>query len=125
MPQFAFPDWAAQPEPPPLPPPPPPVDPHRVGDLVNGFIAAKHDALFDAPDAFYRQTGGDAVAAAPAVGQRLRDLRDATLEQAAHDGERQALQVQLDAQLTDALVGIDRHVSRERDAQSREILARR
>src|SRR5690242_4896702 len=115
MPEFAFPDWAAQPDPPPLPSPPSPVDPHRVGDLVNGFITAKQDALFDAPDAFYRQTGGDAVAAAPAVGRRLSDVRDATLEQVAGDGERQALQVQLDAQLSDALDGMDRHIAYHRD----------
>ena len=33
------------------PPPPPPVD-HRGESLVNGFIAGKQDALFDAPDAY-------------------------------------------------------------------------
>ena len=27
-----------------------PVDDHRVEGLVNGFIAGKQDALFDAPD---------------------------------------------------------------------------
>jgi len=29
-----------------------PVDDHRVEGLVNGFIAGKQDALFDAPDAY-------------------------------------------------------------------------
>ncbi len=32
------------------------VDPHCVEDLVNRFIAAKQDALFLAPDAYYRST---------------------------------------------------------------------
>jgi hypothetical protein len=49
---FEIPEWlVAQSVPPPLPP----VDDHRVEDLVNGFIAGKQDALFDAPDAYYRQ----------------------------------------------------------------------
>jgi hypothetical protein len=49
---FEIPKWlVAQSVPPPLPP----VDDHRVEDLVNGFIAGKQDALFDAPDAYYRQ----------------------------------------------------------------------
>jgi hypothetical protein len=74
-PQFVFPDWAAQSDPPPAPPTN--VDPHRIGDLVNGFIAAKQDALFDAPDAFYRLSGADAGAPATAE-RRLSRLRDAT-----------------------------------------------
>jgi len=37
------------------------VDPHRVEDLVNRFIAGEQDALFLAPDAYYRSTGADAV----------------------------------------------------------------
>jgi hypothetical protein len=123
-PAFAFPDWAAQSDPSP-PSPPPVIDPHRIGDLVNGFIAAKQDALFDAADAFYRQGGADAVAGASGVAQRLTDLRDTTLEQAADDGERQALGAQLDAQLADAFDGIDRHVTRERDAHHRQILSER
>jgi len=57
----------------------PPVDDHRVEDLVNRFIAGKQEALFTAPDAFYRQQGGDAVAG------RLEALRTATLDQARDD----------------------------------------
>jgi hypothetical protein len=123
-PAFAFPDWAAQSDPPPSSSPPA-VDPHRIGDLVNGFITAKQDALFDAPDALYRQGGADAVAGADGVAQRLVELRDTTLEQAADDGERQTLRTQLDAQLADALDGIDRHVARERDVHHRQILSER
>jgi hypothetical protein len=45
---FEIPEWlVAQSD-----PPPPPVDDHRVEGLVNGFIAGKQDALFDAPDAY-------------------------------------------------------------------------
>jgi hypothetical protein len=57
--EFVFPDWLPR-EP---VPPPPPVDDHRVEGLVNRFIAAKQEALFGAPDAFYRREGGDALAA--------------------------------------------------------------
>jgi hypothetical protein len=56
---------------PPLPAPPPP-DPRiaredkiandtRVESELNHFIAAKQDALFNAPDAFYRTQGRDAI----------------------------------------------------------------
>jgi len=47
MAEFSFPDWWADaPE-----PPPPAVDPNRIEGLLNGFIAARHDALHGAPDA--------------------------------------------------------------------------
>lgn len=52
---FVFPDWMARAEPAPAPNLAA-VDPYRVEDFVNRFIAAKHNALFEAPDAFYRRT---------------------------------------------------------------------
>jgi len=33
--------------------PPPDVDPDRIEGLQNGFLAATHEALHTAPDAFY------------------------------------------------------------------------
>jgi hypothetical protein len=53
---FEIPEWLVSADPP--PPDTSGVDLHRVEDLVNRFIAAKQDALFDAPDAYYRTTGG-------------------------------------------------------------------
>jgi hypothetical protein len=46
---FEIPEWLFQ-----AAPPSTPVDDHRVEALVNHFIARKQDALFTAPDAFYR-----------------------------------------------------------------------
>ncbi|HEY4168970.1 MAG TPA: hypothetical protein VGM96_19430 [Reyranella sp.] len=43
---FEIPEWLVEQS-----APPPPVDDHRVEGLVNGFIAGKQDAPFDAPDA--------------------------------------------------------------------------
>jgi hypothetical protein len=77
---FEIPEWMVAQSAPPAPPPP--VDDHRVESLVNGFIAAKQNALFDSPDAYYRQQGRDAVDGAPAIAQRLQDLRRATLDRA-------------------------------------------
>lgn len=74
--QFSFPDWLPRAEPSPLPP----VDDHRIENLVNRFIAGKQEALFTAPDAFYRLAGGDAVDGEPAIAERLQALRAATLE---------------------------------------------
>ena len=53
---FEIPEWLVAQS---APPPPPPVDDHRVESLVNNFIASKQDALFDAPDAYYRNHGRD------------------------------------------------------------------
>src|SRR4051812_37920214 len=106
-------------------PPPPPVDDHRVESLVNGFIASKQDALFDAPDAYYRTEGADAVDGAPAIAQRLQDLRRATLEQARDDGERAALGPRLDAHLDDAMDGIGRHAAAQETVRQRRIAATR
>src|SRR5579883_171272 len=78
---FEIPSWLLRESSP--SPPPPPVDDHRVEDLVNNFIAGKQDALFNAPDAYYRTTGADAVDGAPAITQRLQDLRTATLRSCA------------------------------------------
>jgi hypothetical protein len=119
---FEIPEWlVAQSAPPPLPP----VDDHRVEGLVNGFIAGKQDALFEAPDAYYRTEGADAVDGAPAIAQRLQDLRAATLEQARDDGERAALAPRLDAHLDDAMDGIGRHLAAQQTVRQRQIIATR
>jgi hypothetical protein len=119
---FEIPEWLIeQSDPPPLPP----VDDHRVEGLVNGFIAGKQDALFGAPDAYYRSQGRDALDGAPAIARRLQDLRTATLEQARDDGERAALGPRLDAHLDDALDGIGRHLAAQQTVRERHIIATR
>jgi hypothetical protein len=82
----------------------------RVEQLLNGFIAGKNQALHSADDAFYRRRGGDAIAAAPGIEQRLRALREAALEQATDD-QRFVLAQRLDAQMRDAGEGIGRHIA--------------
>jgi hypothetical protein len=113
------------PEPVDAPPAPSPdpstVDPHQVESLVNGFIARKQAALFDAPDAYYRTAGADAVNGAPAIVDRLDTLRQATLDQAGDDATRAALEPRLD----DALDGIARHVETQRDVFHRQTLTDR
>lgn len=105
--------------------PSPEADPHRIEGLVNGFIAAKQDALFNAPDAFYRMAGTNAVDGAPTVLDRLSGLRDTVLEQARDDGERALLGPRLDLHIDDARDGIDRHVAGQRDAVNRQIISER
>jgi hypothetical protein len=118
---FQLPEWFPVAE----PPPSPPVDDHRVEALVNRFIAGKQEALFLAPDAFYRLSGGTAVDDALATVQRLKDLRAATLEQARDDGERSVLGPRLDLHIDDAKDGIDRHVAEQRRGHQRQILSER
>jgi hypothetical protein len=118
---FEIPDWLVEQSDPPLPP----VDDHRVEGLVNGFIAGKQDALFAAPDAYYRNQGRDALDGAPAIVQRLQDLRNTTLDQARDDGERAALAPRLAAHLDDAMDGIGRHVAAQRLVFQRNTLGTR
>src|SRR5580698_9187956 len=101
------------------------VDPHQVESLVNGFIANKQAALFDAPDAYYRTSSADAVTGAPAIVGQLDALRHATLDQAGDDATRAALEPRLDAHLDDALDGIARHVETQRDVFHRQTLSDR
>jgi hypothetical protein len=119
--RFEIPAWLSPRPAPPLPP----LDDHRVESLVNRFIAGKQEALFTAPDAFYRTRGGEAVDGRPAIADRLQALRHATLEQAGDDGERAALGPRLDLHVADALDGIDRHVAAQRTVHQRQILTER
>jgi hypothetical protein len=121
---FEIPDWLVDTSPP-QPPDTADVDPHRVEDLVNRFIAGKQDALFTAPDAYYRTTGADAVDGAPGILDRLNDLKQATLDAAGDDGTRFVLGPRLDAHLDDAGDGIDHHVATQRDALTRQIISER
>jgi hypothetical protein len=118
-PKFTFPDhWSAVPAQQPV------IDPHRIGHLVNGFIAGKQAALYEAADAYYRKTGIDALKDAPAVVARLTGLKDQALEHAGDD-ERPALATQLDAQMADALDGINRHTAEQHKVFGRAVLAER
>ena len=105
-------------------PPPPPIDPMvaredkiandtRVESELNRFIAAKQDALFTAPDAYYRKQGVDAVDSAPQAIQRLHEIKDALLDGLANDYQRKRLGAALDAQMTVARDGLARHVSEQ------------
>jgi hypothetical protein len=118
---FHYPEWLPVAE----PPLPPPVDDHRVEALVNSFIAGKQEALFTAPDAFYRLEGNDAVQGQPAIARRLQAVRAATLEQARHEGERAALDRRLDLHVDDAMDGIDRHVAEQRRVHQRQVVSER
>jgi hypothetical protein len=118
---FEFPEWLVQAPPPSTPS----VDDHRVEALVNRFIAGKQDALFTAPDAFYRLAGADAVEGRPAITDRLHALRAATLDLARDDGERAALEPRLDLHLDDAMGGIDRHVAEQRRVYRRQVVSER
>ena len=104
---------------------PSPVDDYRIEAMVNGFIAGKQEALFTAPDAFYRLQAADAVQGRPAIAQRLMDLQTATLDQARDDAERAALARRLDLHLDDAMDGIDRHVAGQRRVHQRQIVSQR
>jgi hypothetical protein len=122
--EFVIPDWMVPADPPPQPDLSE-VDPHRIEGLVNRFIAAKQDALFEAPDAYYRTTGADAVDGTPAILDRLTGLRDAMVDQARDDDERALLGPRLALHIADATDGIDRHVANQQDELARQIISER
>ncbi len=121
---FEIPDWLIPNDPQPGPDAAA-ADPHRVEDLVNRFIAGKQDALFLAPDAYYRSAGANAVDGAPAILDRLNGLKQATLDAANDDGMHAMLAPRLDAHLDDAGDGIDRHVTQQRNVFTRQTIAER
>src|SRR5471032_167311 len=113
-------------------PPPPPIDPMvareekiaaatRVESELNRFIAAKQDALFTAPDAYYRKQGLDAVDGAPQAIQRLHEMKDALLDGLANDYQRKRLGAALDAQMTLAGGDIGRHATEQGKVWQRQI----
>ncbi len=108
----------------PIAPPPPPIDPTvareekiandtRVESELNRFIAAKQAALFEAPDAYYRKQGRDAVDSAPQAIQRLNGIRDGLLDGLANDYQRRKLAEALDAHMILARDGISRHAAEQ------------
>src|SRR5476649_365592 len=91
-------------------PPPPPIDPMvareekiandtRVESELNRFIAAKQDALFAAPGAYYRKQGVDAIDSAPQAIKHLHKIKDTLLDGLANDYQRKRLGAALDAQM--------------------------
>src|SRR5882724_11116442 len=105
--------------------PPPDVDQDRIEGLQNGFLAATHEALHTAPDAFLRRSGQDAVDGVPAFQERLSQLREAALDGAKDVGERAAFAPRLDAQLTNVQGAIDRHVAEQKRVRDRQIALER
>src|SRR5476649_1354370 len=113
-------------------PPPPPIDPTvaredkiandtRVESELNRFIAAKQDALFAAPDAYYRRQGRDAVDSAPQAIQHLYDIKDGLLGGLANDYQRKRLGTALDAQMMLASGDIGRHAGEQSKVWQRQI----
>ena len=121
MPKFTYPDYLPEGFDPssnsiqtggftPAPPPDTTLDEDGVDRALNGFIADKQAILYDGDDAFHGKTGYDALEAAPAINDRLSDLRQEALDSAPNDFQRALLGERLDAQLDEARDGIGRRV---------------
>ena len=97
------------------------ADDTRVEQALNRFIAGKQAALFEAPDAFYRRQGEDAIHAAPVAMQKLDDLRRGLLDTLGNDAQRERLRDALDAQAQLARAGMARHVDKQSLAWQRGV----
>jgi hypothetical protein len=115
----------------PNPAPAPPVDPtiaraQAIADntyaeeALNGFIAAKQHALFEAPDAYYRTEGSDAIYSMPSILDALEKLRTTSLDGLANDAQRDRLAPALDAHLELARGDVARHVAEQSLAWQRQ-----
>jgi hypothetical protein len=128
MGRFIIPDWAMPQPAPPAPPPDPRVvraekiaNDTRVESALNDFIAAKQAALFDAPDAFYRTEGEDAIHAAPVATKNLNQLRTDLLDGLGNDYQRKRLGNVLDVQIQLTRDGMARHVAEQSLAWQRGV----
>ena len=63
----------------------------RVDQLNNEFIDRQREILHTGDDAFFKQTGRDAILNAPAIHARLESARQETLGRAANDVQREWL----------------------------------
>ncbi len=63
----------------------------RVDELNNEFIDLRDEILHDGDDAFFKQTGRDAILNAPAIRARLEAARQETLGRAANEVQREWL----------------------------------
>jgi hypothetical protein len=131
MGNFTWPEWKPLPQdaPPPSSPPPDPrmareekiANDTRVEQALNRFLSAKQATLFDAPDAFYRTQGEDAIHAAPVTSKNLDQLRSDLLDGLGNDYQRQRLGNVLDAQMQLTRDGMARHVAEQSLAWQRGV----
>ena len=137
MGRFVLPEGAAPaPDPAPDPALAPATDPDtvreqaiadgtRAEEALNRFLAARQEALFDAPDAFYRSEGAAAIHAAPLAFGRLHAVSAALLDGLANDAQRRRLRTALDAQMQLARDGIAHHVAAQSHAWQRQVAEER
>jgi len=97
------------------------ADDTRVEQALNRFIAGKQHALFEAPDAFYRAEGEDAIHAAPVATRKLDALRRDLVDGLANDYQRRRLGAALDAQKALVRDGMARHVAEQSLAWQRGV----
>jgi hypothetical protein len=93
----------------------------RVQDLNNRFIDDSRAILKTGPDAYYNQTGADAITGADAATEKLTTLKDQLLGQTANDYQRQKLTPILAAHLAASASGIMRHTAAQQDVYSRGV----
>jgi len=95
----------------------------RVQDLNNRFLDISRAILKTGPDAYYTQTGADAITGADTATKKLTALRDETLGQTVNSYQREKLGPILDAHLAASAQGILRHSVGQQEVYSRGVAA--
>ena len=93
----------------------------RVQDFNNQFIAGMRQILRTGPEAYFNQTGADAIRGAGAATERLATLKEEVIGQAPNDYQRRKLAPILDAHLALGSEQIARHVDRQQQVYERNV----
>jgi hypothetical protein len=96
---------------------------NRVQDFNNQFLNGRREILSTGPDAYYKQTGADAIHSADGTAKKLTALKDQLLGQTGNDYQRQKLGPILDAHLAASADGIARYVDEQQRVYARTVAA--
>ncbi|CAN5704562.1 hypothetical protein BH10PSE6_BH10PSE6_38620 [soil metagenome] len=95
----------------------------RVQDFNNQYITGEREILRTGPDAYYKQSGADAINGAGATTERLTKLKDQLLGQAPNEYQRQKLRPILDAHFAASADAVAKHATDQQAAYGRKVAA--
>ncbi|CAN5704465.1 hypothetical protein BH10PSE6_BH10PSE6_38600 [soil metagenome] len=95
----------------------------RVQDANDQYINGTREILRTGPDAYYKQSGADAINGAGATIEKLTKLKDQIFGQAPNDYQRQKLRPILDANFAVSADAVAKHATDQQAAYGRKVAA--
>ncbi|CAN5704644.1 hypothetical protein BH10PSE6_BH10PSE6_38630 [soil metagenome] len=93
----------------------------RVQDFNNQYITGEREILRTGPDAYYKQSGADAIAGAGATIEKLTKLKDQIFGQAANGYQREKLRPILGTHFAVSADAVARHANDQQAAYGRTV----